>query len=202
MEAFVLAQKDQQFREILLDSDVILPDGVSISSIFNFLEENPEKSIKKLAGIDLATKLIEQKHKIVFLGAKKEVIEILENRFSDKLVFAHHGFFLEAEEKKIAKKISDAKPDLILVGMGLGKQEKFIAKYKKAFNHAVILAVGGSLDVLSGRLKRAPKIFISLGLEWFFRIFQEPYRINRFLYNVCKYVFYLFKYRFDKDFDG
>ncbi len=199
MEAFVLAQKHSEFRKTLLDSDLILPDGVSISLIFNLLSE---KKIKKLAGIDLASKLISQKQKIAFIGAKPEVIEILKKKFPDKEVFAQHGFFLEQEEKKIAKKIADFQPDLVLVGMGLLKQEKFVMKHRKAFAEAVVLVVGGSLDVFSGSLKRAPKIFIDLGLEWFFRIVQEPYRMNRFLYNVCKYIFYLFKYRFDKNFEG
>ena len=89
---------------------------------------------------------------------------------------------MDAEkEQMIIADINEKKPDLLLVGIGFPKQEKWIYNNIKNLNVKVAIGVGGSFDVMSGNVKRAPKIFIKLGLEWFYRLITQPTRIGRMM---------------------
>ena len=83
-------------------------------------------------------------------------------------------------------------PDIVLVALGMGNQEKLIYKHIDKFKKGIFVGVGGTFDVLSGTKKRAPKVFQKLGLEWLYRIVKEPKRIKRFYDNNVKFMFKLF----------
>ncbi len=195
LEQVVLAQDDPEYRKIISEAELIIPDGVSVVWTYrflNFFSPRGEKiPLKKLAGIDLAAKLIESKQKIAILGAKKEIIELLEKKLEDKLVFAEHGYFNLDQKDEILERLIKSKPDLLLVGMGAPRQEMLIYECKSRLDACVCMGIGGALDVWSGHLQRAAPWMISLNLEWFFRIIQEPYRLKRFLYNVHRYFLLL-----------
>ena len=92
-----------------------------------------------------------------------------------------NGFFDEKREREIIDEINALKPDLLLVCLGSPKQEKWISEHKDELDCRLAMGVGGTLDVISGKAKRAPDIFIKLGLEWFYRLIKQPTRIVRMM---------------------
>ena len=98
-----------------------------------------------------------------------------------KIVGGHNGYFDEKEEKKILYDIKKLSPSILLVGLGAPKQEKWIYDNIRLTTAKVAIGIGGSFDVMSGKTKRAPKIFCKLGLEWFYRLLKQPSRFMRML---------------------
>lgn len=103
----------------------------------------------------------------------------------------HHGYFDQDEEKKIIEEIIESKPDIIFVALGAPKQEKWIWDNKDKLPAKIAMGVGGSLDVLAGRVKRAPEFFRKAGLEWFYRLIKEPKRFFRMM-KLPKFVLLAF----------
>ena len=192
LDQVVLAQKDSNFAQIINSADLIIPDGVIIPLTFNiFMKKSLQKTLKKCAGIDLAYKLSQNSKRLALLGSTPEVIKALEQKFSTNLVFAHHGFFQLDQKEEIFNQLKASKPDLLLVAMGAPLQEKLIAELVSALPETIKMGVGGAFDVWAGKLKRAPDWMIFFGLEWLFRIIQEPSRLNIFFSNMCSYALLL-----------
>ena len=97
------------------------------------------------------------------------------------IVGGHNGYFDDAEEKKILADIKRLAPSILLVGLGAPKQEKWIAAHIEELGVKVAIGVGGSFDVMAGNVKRAPKLFQKLGLEWFYRLITQPTRWRRMM---------------------
>lgn len=191
IEQLVLAEQDPELLAIFQDAEYLIPDGIGVVLTLKYLFG--AKDSKKLAGIDLAKKLIEEKSRIAFLGSGVKQIEKLKHIYSEKLVFAHDGYFDLDQKDDLLQKLISQNPDLLLVGMGSPRQEKIIYELKTKLPNTIMMGVGGALDLWSGSLKRAPKIMIDLNLEWLFRIIQEPYRVKRFIYSVRGYILLLIK---------
>jgi len=191
-EILVNALYDDELKTLINQADLVIADGIFVS-LLSFIKNGI--FIKKLAGIDLAEFCIKKYSRVAFLGAEKDVISKLEKIFVRKIVFAHHGLFAEnsEEETELVKKISISNPELLLVALGSPKQEKFISRNKKTIENTIQIGVGGAFDIWAEKYKRAPKWMQKLGLEWFFRIIQEPYRLKRFLYNVNRFFHLLLK---------
>ena len=98
-----------------------------------------------------------------------------------KIVGVHNGYFDNKEERKVIAEIMGLQPSLLLVGLGSPKQEKWIYNNLRLTGAKLAIGIGGSFDVMSGNLKRAPKIFCELGLEWFYRLITQPSRFKRML---------------------
>ena len=131
--------------------------------------------------------------KSVFLfGAKKEIIEKLENVIRKKYpnieVKGFENGYVE-NKQKVFDKIKELSPDLVLVALGIPVQELIIDKNFDDFKKGIFIGVGGSFDVLSNSKKRAPKFFIKFHLEWLYRITTEPKRIKRFVNSNLRYLF-------------
>ena len=109
-----------------------------------------------------------------------------------KIVGVHNGYFNEKEERNIISDIKRAHPSLLLVGLGSPKQEKWIYNNLRLTGAKAAIGIGGSFDVMSGNLKRAPKIFCRLGLEWFYRLITQPTRIKRMM-KLPKFVLTVLK---------
>ena len=193
-------KKDPDFIEDLQKADWIIADGISIIWLFRNLYKGSKlrNKIIKIPGIDLAKKLIDRSKKIAFLGSEEKIIQKIAKIFSKKQVFFRNGFFKTQEEEKIVDDIKNSQADLLLVALGCPKQEKFIAKHKKTLENTIQIGVGGSFDIWSGELKRAPKFLQKLNLEWAFRLLQEPKRIFRFFNNVHSFVFFYVSSLFDE----
>lgn len=188
MDQLVQVEDDSKHKELLANSELIIADGVSISLLVHLF---CRKSIKKIAGIELAAELINRSKRLALLGASEEILTQVRNKFASKIVFAHNGYFSEEFKEKIIDEIIDNGPDLILVALGIPLQEAFIEQIKSRTGSCVLMGVGGSFDIWAGKLKRAPKWMIFFGLEWLFRLIQEPSRLKRFFNKVRKFMLLL-----------
>lgn len=182
-EIVMLAQNDNEFKNVLDSADIVIPDGIGIVLASKL---NKIKIKKRVAGYDLVQKFfsMSKNYKIYFLGSTSEIIQLAQQNMSKKfpninIVGVHNGFF--DDDTEIIEQINSLKPDVLLVGMGAPKQEKWIFKYKDQINAKIFIGVGGSFDVMSGKIKRAPVIFQKLGLEWFHRLIKQPKRFFRML---------------------
>lgn len=197
---FTLSQKDEEFKNIINFADIVIPDGIGIILAAKILQN---VKLRKITGIDLIEDLFKiSKYKgwtFYLLGAKKGIInkcvENLKEKYPYlKIVGARCGYFEEEEEKNIIEEIKEKKPDILLVGMGMPKQEKWIYKHRKELNVPVSIGVGGSFDVLSGEVKRAPVFIQKIGAEWLYRTIKEPWRIKR-LVPIPEFIFLIIKGR-------
>ncbi len=182
-EIVMLAQNDDEFKNVLDGADIVIPDGIGIVLASKL---NKIKIKKRVAGYDLVQKFfsMSKNYKIYFLGSTSEIIQLARKNMAKKfpninIVGGHNGFF--DNDIQIIEQINSLKPDVLLVGMGAPKQEKWIYKYKNQINAKIFIGVGGSFDVMSGKIKRAPVIFQKLGLEWFHRLIKQPKRFFRML---------------------
>jgi N-acetylglucosaminyldiphosphoundecaprenol N-acetyl-beta-D-mannosaminyltransferase len=183
------------------ENSVIIPDGLGVV-IASKIVNRPVQ--EKIAGIELMDDIIkmcnDEGKGIYLLGAKEEVLDLaktnLKTKYKDlNIVGSHNGYFDMDNCEDIINDINEAKPYAVFVAMGCPRQEKFINKYINELPVNVLMGVGGSFDIIAGKLDRAPKWMISCGLEWLYRVSKEPYRIKRlgvipiFLLKVIKYAY-------------
>ena len=202
-ETFYISDKDEYLNNLLLDKEtVVVPDGISVVKCAKLLKYNIKE---RITGIDISTKLLEygnELNKNIYLfGAKQNIIDdmisFIKKTYPNlKIVGATNGYINDKD--KVFDEIINKKPDIILVALGIPLQEKLIYKHLNKAKKGIFIGVGGSLDVLSGNKKRAPKIFIKLNLEWLYRIVKEPSRIKRFYNNNIKFLFKVIKYKYIK----
>ncbi len=179
------ACSNSSFMNLINEAELVLPDGIGIVIASKILNG----SIKERAsGYDTILKVFEKaRHrgiKFFFLGAAPEIAKMAKERMENKylglqVVGVHDGYFKDEDE--VIKEINNSGADIVLVGLGSPKQEKFIDENYKKINASAFLGCGGSFDVMSGTLKRAPEIFIKLHLEWFYRLLKQPSRFKRTL---------------------
>ncbi len=185
-EIVMAAYEDNGFKDILNSSDMCVADGIGIVYGAKIIK-NPLP--ERVAGFDLSIGLLERMSKfggsVFMLGSKPGVAEtaaqkLLEKFSGLKIAGTHDGYFTEADEDKIVDEINASCADFLMVCLGAPKQEKWIYKHKDKLNVKLCIGAGGSLDVIAGTVKRAPKLFIKLNLEWFYRLLKQPSRIGRF----------------------
>jgi len=184
-EKIMYSRKDPELFSILKDSDFLIPDGfgpvVALRLIYG-------DRIGRTTGIGLMGKLLdlaERKNARVFIfGAKPDVLktasEIIKVRYpSLDLVGTQHGYIQEEDHENLIDKINDLRTDVLFVGLGSPKQEKWISQHKKALKVKFCLGVGGSIDVFAGKVPLAPAWISRIYLEWLYRLMKEPSRIKR-----------------------
>lgn len=182
---------------LINSADLIIPDGIGVIKASRILG-TPLK--EKVAGIELGECTLalaaEQGYSVYFLGAKPGVAEQAAAKMKEKyptltVAGTHDGYFKKEgnENESVLSAIRAAAPDVLYVCLGVPAQEKWIAANREALAGVKLcLALGGSLDVWAGNVKRAPKLFIKLGLEWFYRLCKEPRRIGRMM-KLPKFLF-------------
>jgi len=200
-EMFEYASKDAEFANIVKEAEMVIPDGVGVKLA---LQINGFKS-QRIPGVDFAKKLLKESAinniPVAIIGAQKDVIEkAVENLQKEidslNIVYYHDGYF--DNDKDIYDELCSKSPKLILVATGSPKQEKFIYNAKKYLNSALMIGIGGSLDVWSGKVKRAPKIFQILGLEWLYRTITQPSRFKRIFPTLPLFLLKAISYKFSK----
>lgn len=178
----VTASQDPEFAKIVAASDLVTPDGAGILWATRRIGA-PVPA--KVSGVDLSARLIElsgdRGWRIFFFGAAPgvadEAARKMRERFpSCNIVGTRDGFFKSEDEARIVAEIQSAKPDVLLLALGIPKQEKFIYRHKEALGVPVMIGVGGTLDVFSGTVKRAPVWMQNVGLEWLYRTASDPKR--------------------------
>lgn len=182
--------ENEELYSVFNKADLVIPDGIGVVYASRILKR-PLKS--KCAGYELGLEMIKYSNKtgakIFFLGGKPGISEaardrLLETYKNAKFVGTNDGYFNKEgnENDAVIKKINDSEPDILFVCLGVPSQEKWIlANRNKLKTVKLCLALGGSLDGYSGQVKRAPKVFIKLGLEWFYRLICQPSRIGRMM---------------------
>lgn len=174
-------------KELINDADLVTPDGAGVVWAANHLG-TPLK--ERVTGIDILqelARLAPQKNwKLYFYGGGEGIAELakinLEKRYPGiKIVGARHGYLSPEELKEMFIEIKEKKPDILLIALGAPRQEYWIAENKEHLGVPVSIGVGGSFDVIAGKVKRAPKIMRSLKLEWLYRLMKEPWRYKRML---------------------
>lgn len=175
--------KDNELLGLLNSADVLSADGIGVVYGAKILG-TPLKG--RAAGYDIACKLLEKGAKEGFgfylFGSREEVCTLAKENLEKKypgirIVGTQNGFFKEPVGEKIAK----VQPDVLFVCLGAKKQEQWIYDNKHLFSGTTFLGIGGSMDVFAGVVKRAPKFFIKLNLEWFYRLIKQPSRFIRML---------------------
>ncbi len=181
-EMFDAAEKDSNFANIIREAEMVIPDGVGVKLGLKLKGKN----VSRIPGIDFAKRLLKEAAisniPVAIIGSKDEVItkavENLKKEISGlNIVYYHNGYF--SDDNEIYGELKKSSPKLVLVALGSPKQEKFIYGAKKILNPALMVGIGGSLDVWSGTVKRAPKIFQKLGIEWLYRTVTQPSRFKR-----------------------
>jgi len=175
------------FRRVLLEAELNVPDGAGLVWAARYVKK---PVAERVPGIDLMHELLARGEKrgfrVFLLGADRDTIVLAATKLRERypgieLVGYRNGYFGEDEDVEVVEQIRQAKPDMLFVGRSLLTQEPWIAKYKDRLNIPVMMGVGGSFDILSGKLKRAPVAMQRLQLEWLYRLLQEPKRIGRML---------------------
>lgn len=181
-EMFDCADTDSEFADILRTAEMVIPDGIGIKIGLKILGHN----VDRIAGIDFARALLEKSPSeniaVALIGAKPEIIEkAKENLCAEiqglNIVYSHDGYF--KDDNEILEGLKQTSPDLVLVALGSPKQEKFIKKAKTILNKGLMVGVGGSFDVWSGNVERAPEFYQKLGIEWLYRTVKQPERFKR-----------------------
>ena len=193
MVKVVMLGKVKELQHAVQNADLVNVDGMGFFYALRLLNYRiPER----IAGIDLMEKLLflsaEKGYKIFLLGAKKEIVEKaaenIREKYGNIVAGYHHGYFSVDEEKNVVEEINKSKAQILFVGISSPKKEIFIRKYKDVLAVNFMMGVGGSFDVLAGRVKRAPRYFQNLGLEWLYRFMQEPFRIKKYLPYLIKFI--------------
>lgn len=189
-EIILSAQSDPDLASILNSADLSIPDGVGLKLA--------EPSLTIIKGRELMVKLFElgqeSNLKIFLLGASSQVnkksLKLMKTKYPHAKVKGSPGPYLDKNanpistkdiflEKEIIIKINEFKPDFLFVAFGTPKEQKWIAKHVQELNASCIMEVGGSLDYFSGATKLPPAVFSKVGLEWLWRLIQEPLRFGR-----------------------
>ncbi len=183
--AVMRAQRDPVLCEAYWQADLVTPDGIGLiwgARLLGF--PLPER----VTGIDLVEELCrraaQQGFTLFLLGGQPGVAQAaqrrLERRFPGiKIAGTHHGYF--TDDSQVLEAINVKRPNLLLVGLGVPRQELWMVKNRERLEARVIIGVGGSLDVLAGRVRRAPRGWQRLGLEWLYRVLRQPGRLPRAL---------------------
>ena len=186
-EIVMEAQKDRELMNILKEADMVVPDGIGVVWASKYSET---RLTERVAGYDLTQNLMAELaatgETFYFFGGAPGVASTAARKMMKKypglkIVGVHNGYFDEKEEKKIIQDIKTKSPSILLVGLGAPKQEKWIYDNIRLVGAKVAIGVGGSFDVMAGNVKRAPKIFQKLGLEWFHRLITQPTRWRRMM---------------------
>lgn len=202
----VAMQSDLQLRQSVNESDLINADGQAVVWAAKILGK-PLK--ERVAGIDLMVNLVElahqNKYKIFFFGAKEEVVKTVvekySNQYSSDIIAGYrNGYFKKEEEKDIAKEIANSGANILFVAISSPTKENFLYENKHLLKNVnFIMGVGGSFDVVSGKVKRAPIWMQNSGLEWFYRFSQEPKRMwKRYLVGNSKFILLVLKEKLSK----
>jgi N-acetylglucosaminyldiphosphoundecaprenol N-acetyl-beta-D-mannosaminyltransferase len=180
------ARDDHNFKAALETANYVTPDGIGILLAAKFLKK---PLTERITGFDLMMRLLEvanqRSYSIYLYGAHPDRLQLAVKKINENYpnitVCGYTDGYQTGEEnlKKLVAEIKEKKPDLIFVALGVPKQEIWIQKNIEQFDQGVFIGVGGSIDVLSGEVKRAPMIYQKLGIEWVYRMLSEPTRLKR-----------------------
>ena len=183
-EMITKSYKDEVLSSLIKNVDLVVPDGVGVVIALKMIGIKTDR----IPGIELAYSLLKEAEKrnlkVAMVGADEATIqsakrELLKDLPNLNLAYIRNGYFNKDEENVIIQELAELQPDLLFAGLGFPKQEKFLEDFKKYSKNTIMIGVGGSFDVWAKKLKRAPKLFQKLNLEWFYRLLCQPSRFRR-----------------------
>lgn len=186
-EMVVASQQDKELDRIIRSAGLVVPDGAGVVWALRLAEAKNAK-VMRLPGIELAAAALAAAARagesVAVVGGRPEVmnklVEELPARHPGINIVAHqNGFYEKADEERVVTAIAAKAPALVLVALGVPRQEYFIDRYKHLFPHSVLIGVGGSFDVWTGFVQRAPESFQKFHCEWLYRLIKEPWRFSR-----------------------
>ena len=183
-EMIEIGKSNNEFGRILNEADLVIPDGVGVKLALKIKGINQEN----IPGVEFSKRLIKlcelEGYTIGLLGAKEEVVQKaatnLRNEFKNlNITYVRNGYFDDQEKNIITQELKALEPKVVFVALGAPKQEMLSNELKEQMPKTIFIGVGGSFDVWSGMVKRAPKIWQKMGLEWLYRTIKEPSRFKR-----------------------
>lgn len=183
-EIITAGRKNDDLGRIINEADLVLPESVGIKLALKIMGIEQEK----IPGVDFSKKLVAlcalEGYTIGLLGSKEEVVQKAAKNLRDEhpslnITYVRNGYFSEADEDIIKEELKAISPRIVFVALGAPKQELLISKIKAEMPETIFIGVGGSFDVWSGMVKRAPEVYQKLGLEWLYRTMKEPARFKR-----------------------
>lgn len=197
---------DKEFEVALRNSDVLIPDGVSIVWAIKWLTG---KSIKKIAGVDIFFYEMERLNQscgaCFFLGSSEETLSKIQERLKTDYPNVVAGSysppfteqFTENESNKMIDVVNEFNPDVLFIGLTAPKQEKWAYKYFDRLETGHICCIGAVFDFYAGNIHRAPDWMINLGLEWLYRLGKEPKRMwRRYVLGNIKFIYFIFREKY------
>lgn len=195
--------RDAAFAALVNACGIINADGASVVLASRLLKKPlPER----VAGIDLMQALLalsqEQGYRIFFLGAAQNTLDallaVMQRAYPTlHVVGAQNGYFYDSETVEISKTLQAADPDIVFVGISSPRKEQLIQFFQAQGHAAVFMGVGGSFDVLSGKVRRAPAWMQRLHMEWLFRMLQEPRRLfARYVFGNLRFLGHVLREKF------
>lgn len=200
-EMVMASQKDSDIRDLINSASLVCADGAGV--VWGARRAGL-KLREKAAGVEILEEVVkrssESKLRIFLLGAKpgtaEKTAENLKNKYPNcNIVGTYHGYFKDDSEP--IKIIKEAKPDVIFTALGFPKQEKWYLSHAQELDIPVGMGVGGSFDVLSGKIERAPMWMRKLSLEWLYRLIKEPSRFGRMM-SIPKFILAVLFSKHDK----
>lgn len=185
--------------EIVNNSELVIPDGIGVQIGLKIIGHN----VRRIPGVQFAYRMLEECAKsgqpVALVGAKPEIITLACEKLKEQIpnlniVYAQDGYF--KDDERVLNELKEKSPRLILCALGSPKQEFFIRDAKKIMPESLFIGVGGSFDVWSGVVERAPEIWQKLGLEWLYRTIKEPKRFKRIFPTLPLFVLKVLKERF------
>lgn len=186
-EMIMMANQDKDFAQIINGADLVVPDGAGVVWAARY---NGDVMPERVAGYDLVQHVLveaaSKKYRIYMLGGAPGIVdrakEAAEKRYPGvNIVGTRHGFFTKQEEPEIVAAITKSQPDILLVALGVPRQEKWLTEYMNQIKASVAIGVGGTFDVMAGAVRRAPLWMQNANLEWLYRLLSEPKRAIRML---------------------
>ncbi|WP_426767049.1 lipopolysaccharide N-acetylmannosaminouronosyltransferase [Erwinia aphidicola] len=194
-EKVLTAEADAAVAELIAAAEYKYADGISI--VRSIRKKYPQADVSRIAGADLWEALMERAGRegtpVFLIGGRESVLaqtqDQLRRRWNVNIVGAQDGFFTPAERDALFARIQASGAKLVTVAMGSPRQEILMRDCKAVYPDALYMGVGGTYDVFTGHVKRAPKIWQKMGLEWLYRLLSQPSRLKRQL-RLLKYLKY------------
>ncbi len=183
--SIVLAQTDEDFKDIVNTADLVTPDS---SGILHGARSMGTPLLERVSGVDIAREVCSMSaadgYSVYFLGAAPGVAELAAQKLQQacpglRVAGTQHGFFEPSEDAHVVSRIRESQARILLVAMGIPRQERWIRDHLSELGVCVAMGVGGSFDVFSGRVKRAPAWMQRHGLEWMYRLVMNPRKMRK-----------------------
>lgn len=193
--------RDKDLKRSVESCDIINIDGMGVVFGARFLGFDIQE---RVAGVDLFLNLLQmssaEKFPVFMLGAEQGVLEEavvkLKKRFPDLVIAGHHHGYFWDDEEDVVRRIKNSGAKLLFVAISSPKKENFISRWSSELGVDFVMGVGGTFDVIAGKSKRAPEFMQKIGMEWFYRLIQEPRRMwKRYLYTNSIFALKILRYK-------